>query len=234
MDVNSGSKDRQQKADLSQVDPEMAKKHEKSTTIAQQWQWETLNNKVQKQEGENLPQPFTPQSVHDALQAVKVDQNGDLILDHDALLSLDEALERIYNKLDADRLKQLRDLIEEALPGKVGTQTAKLVEDYNAFLKAKEEFSQVYEGSPPPYDQQSVASINNDEAIYSELKALRQVYLGNEAATKLFGVSDATAQFMFDSMKLELDKTMNAEQKNQRRLELQTQLEAIVGTAPNE
>lgn len=203
-------------------------------TIAQQWQWETLSDTANERAFKDVQLPFTPQSVHDALQAVKIDKNDNIVLDHDALLSLDEALERIYNKLDGDTLKQLRELIEQALPGAAGQQTAKLVEDYSAFLKAKEQFSQTYEGSPPPYDQQSVASISSDEALYSELKALRQTYLGDDTATKLFAVSDATAQFMFDTMKLEFDNTLTPEQKNERRVEHQQQLNATITPAPDQ
>lgn len=204
-----------------------------TSTIAKQWQWAKLKSQDNGEVGSKVTLPFTPQSVHDALQAVKIDSSGNVVLDHDALLSLDEALERIYNKLDGDSMQQLGSLIEQALPGTAGKQTAKLVEDYNRFLKAKEEFSQVYEGSPPAYDQQSVASIESDEALYAELQALRQVHLGENATSKLFGVSDANAQFMFDSMKLELDKTLTPEQRNQRRLEIQEQLDAAIAESPD-
>jgi len=175
-----------------------------STTIAGEWQWQELEN--QKSQNDNQEQrnfPFTPQSVHDALQEVKVDENGDVILDHDALLSLDEALERIYNLLDGESLLELQNIIEAALPGKVGKQTAQLVENYKGFLDAKEQFSQMHRDSATNTNP-TVATITKDQALYTELQDLREIHLGSDVAEKLFQISDANAEFMFESMKLKL------------------------------
>ena len=231
---NNDSKKTKQSLPVTSINKSLNESGAKPTNISQQWQWEKIASNTNETTNKNVQLPFTPQSVHDALQVVKIDENGDIILDHDALLSLDEALERIYNKLDGDSLKQLRELIEQALPGSAGQQTANLVEDYNAFLKAKDQFSKTHEGSPPPYDQQSIASISNDEALYGELKALRQVYLGDDVAKKLFAVSDATSQFMFDSMKLEFDDTLTPEEKDQRRIEHQQRLNATIDPTSNQ
>jgi len=138
-------------------------------TIASEWQWQEIdNNRDNKTSADVLP--FTPKSVHDALYAVKLDENGNIILDHDALISLDETLERIYNKLDGESLAVLRDLITNALPGKAGEQTAKLVEDYQQFLQAKEAFSQANENPAYSSSERSVATIENDRLLYNELQ----------------------------------------------------------------
>ena len=99
-------------------------KQTESITIAKRWQWQPNDRQKQPNnsssnganDDEQQTLPFTAQSVHDALQGVKVDENGDVILDHDALISLDEALERIYKRLDSDSLNELQSLIEGALP----------------------------------------------------------------------------------------------------------------------
>jgi len=203
------------------------------TTLATQWRWQSTEQAKKKAElstgSETLL--FTPQSVHDALQAVKVDQNGDIILDHDALISLDEALERIYNRLDGESLLDLQDLIENALPGKVGQQTAKLVGDYQSFLQAKEEFSLIHESAGRPYSEPTVASIQSDQALYDELKSLRELHLGRDTAGSLFEVSDANAEYFFDSLLLETDSSLTPEQKAQRRQEIQARLNELTGNA---
>jgi len=201
-----------------------------TSTIASEWQWQAVgddNGNSQSNVENSLP--FTPQTVHDALQAVKVDENGDVVLDHDALISLDEALERIYNQLDGESVLKLQDLIKNALPGKVGEQTSKLVGDYSNFLQAKEEFSQIHEGNAGAYVEPSVASVSSDQELYKELQALRELHLGRDATQRLFEQSDANAQFMFERMKLGLDDSLTPEQKEQRRAEIQARFDAIVG-----
>lgn len=190
---------------------------ETPATIASQWQWRNKPKlSVVAEGGDDLMQevqlPFTEQSVHDALQVVKVDENGNVIMDHDALISLDEALERIHNKLDAESLLKLEDLIKEALPGKTGEQTAALVGDYHQFLEAKEQFDQIHSVSSVVGNQQTVASIESDQSLYKELQALREVHLGVEVTQSLFHDSDVNAEFMFESIKLGLDTSLTQEQ----------------------
>ena len=177
--------------------------------------------------------PFTAESVYNALQAVKVDEQGNIILDNDAMIALDEALERIYNQLSPEALAALQKLIRGALPGITGEQTAELVADYAEYLKAKEAFSAMHEGdnadafSNDEADnantdsaQAEIAKINDDAALYEELQALRTVHLGDEAATELFRVSDAAANYMFESMKLTMQTDVPREQlvQEQQRL----------------
>jgi hypothetical protein len=197
----------------------------KANTIAKQWQWP--EDRGQQEAGADTSEdellPFTEQSVYDALQAVKVDENGNIILDHDALLSLDEALERIHNRLDNDSLLKLQDIIRDALPGKTGEQTAQVVEDYQRFLGAQEEFSQMHQGSVSTV--QTLDSLNNDQSLYRELQNLREIHLGAENTASLFHDSDANAQFMFDSLRLGLEKNLTVEETESRRREIQQRLQ---------
>jgi len=164
---------------------------------------------------------FTPESVYTALQEVEVGEDGNVVLDHKALLSLDEALQRIHTELDGQSRQELLDLIKEALPGKVGEQTAQLVDDYSKFLGAEEEFNQIHQNSAPA--EMSVASLSKDQALYTELQALREVYLGPETTGRLFLESDSNAEFMFESLKLGLDDSLTAEQRTHRQQELEAQ-----------
>jgi len=209
---------------------ENAKANSSQKTIANSWKWEASETSETSETiiaDESAPDNatsaslFTPNSVYNALQAVKLDIDGNVILDHDALISLDEALERIYSQLDNDRLLALQALIKESLPGAAGEQTAKLVNDYTQFLIAKDEFSELYENAQPVAAEQSIASLSNDQSLYSELQSLRELYLGKEVADQLFRISDANATFMFESLKLEADETMTAEEKQRRAEEIE-------------
>lgn len=191
-------------------------------SIATEWQWQAPSEREAPSKTDMTPEakhPFTAESVYNALQAVKIDEDGNIVLDHDALLSLDETLERIHNRLDKDSLSALQTLIKEALPGKAGEQTAKIVGDYHQFLDAKEEFSRLNETVIDPDSEGTLASLQRDANLYKELQTLREVHIGKEATDKLFRVSDANAHFMFDSMKLEYDTDLTpaeAESKRKR------------------
>lgn len=191
-------------------------------TIANQWQWAALNEQAEIQP-QKKPLPFTPKFVYEALKAVKLDENGNVIYDHDALLSLDEALLRIQNKLDSESLAILQAIIKDGLPGKAGEQTAKIVGDYYHFLEAKDEFSRTSEALADTGVHKSVSAVENDELLYSELQALREVHLGHDVSNGLFRITDADAQYMFASMKLDLDGNLSEEEKLEKRREIQEQ-----------
>jgi len=190
-----------------------------SSSIADEWTW---NQTADKQNDKN-PDLFTSQSVRDALQAVEVDEFGDLVLNGKALFALDEALERIHKRLDPQALQNLIDLIQEALPGKLGEQTAELVKNYHGFLGAQAEFNQLHEYSNR--GPQTLQTIEQDRALYSELRTLRELHLGTQTAQNLFAEVDAGAQFMFDMMSLDLNSSLTPEQIAQRRAEIQREFD---------
>ena len=194
-----------------------SQKQQPYTSVAEQWNWNalaTVQDKDPSAAAISVKQhPFSPEAVHNALQAVKIDSNGNLVLDHDAKLSLDEALERIYGMLDAQSIAALKQLIAAALAGLTGEQVAQLVEDYVNYLVAKDEFSKLYESASPPPEKVTLESIKDDEALYGELQALRDLHVGTEAAEALFRVEDASAKMMFDSMKLAQNTSLSAEER---------------------
>lgn len=212
---------------VSQTGDSQSNNFEKHTsTIATTWQWSNINENTKQvitTANNEKPLPFTAKFVYEALKAVKLDENGNVIHDHDALLSLDEALLRIQSKLDAESLIILQALIKEGLPGKAGEQTAKIVGDYYYYLEAKDEFSRTSEALSDQSVHATVSAVENDELLYSELQALRDVHLGNEVSSGLFRVTDADAQYMFESMKLDLVKGLSDEEINQKRLEIKEQ-----------
>ncbi len=199
---------------------------EHTTTIATTWQWSQIKQDAttsMSAKNNKKPLPFTPKFVYEALKAVKLDEDGNVIHDHDALLSLDEALLRIQSKLDTESLSVLQALIKDGLPGKAGEQTAKIVGDYYFYLEAKDEFSRTSDILTDADDHQTVSAVENDQLLYAELQSLRGAHLGDEVSNGLFRVTDADAQYMFESMKLDLNQDLSEEEINQKRLEIKEQ-----------
>lgn len=193
-----------------------------TSTIASNWQWPHINDEQHTTLTESRANlPFTEKFVYEALKAVRLDENGNVIYDHDALLSLDEALLRMQNKLDSESLAALQGIIKQGLPNKAGEQTAKIVADYYYYLEAKDEFSRTTEALFSNTGPATIASLENDETLYAELQALRDVHLGSEVSSSLFRVSDATAQYMFDSMKLELNQDLSPVEKEQQLIDIE-------------
>jgi lipase chaperone LimK len=195
-----------------------------NSTIATAWQWQESND--DQTNINDLPNiatdnqrswPFTQESVYKALHAVKLDDNGDIIIDHDTLIALNAALNHSQLELDGETLEDLQELIRTGLPGEAGEQTAQIVADYYLYLRAKNEFNSLYEAND--IDQTNSGEpqkIESNEAQYNELMALRELYLGAENAEKLFSIANANSRYMFDSMKLEADINLSEEEKTQQ------------------
>ena len=195
-----------------------------TNTIATVWQWENENNNPQT-ETPSIDQPgladtppvlpFTEESVYKTLHAVKLDDNGDIIIDNDALIALDAALNHSKLKLDDETLEELQNLIKKGLPGNAGEQTAQIVADYYQYLGAKNEFNALYNTT-----NNVEQNIDDYETQYNELLALRELYLGAEIAAPLFKTANANARYMFDSMKLEANTDLNEEEKKEQQAQI--------------
>jgi len=200
----------------------------KTNTIATAWQWEavptiesngqqaeTLINEQHSQADTASSFPFTQESIYKALHAVKLDENGDIIIDNDALTALNTALANNKLKLEDETLEKLQDLIKQGLPGDAGEQTAQIVTDYYQYLGAKSEFNSLYETR-----DNTDRNIENHEAQYNELSALRELYLGTDVADQLFATANANSQYMFDSMKLEANTSLSEKEKKQQQAKI--------------
>lgn len=196
-------------------------------TIATAWQWNTNplaegaeKDKNYTENSTKLPSnasnlPFTQESVYQALHAVNLDSNGDLILDNQALISLNTALDYDEVTLDEEALAELQTLIKKGLPGNAGEQTAQIVADFYHYLGAKKEFNTLYE----TYTDDDQA-IEHYEMQYDELNALRELYLGSEVADQLFATANANSRYMFESMKIESNDTLSDAEKTRQQAEI--------------
>ncbi len=184
-------------------------------TIATAWKWEGI---VEPSE-EKSTAVFSAQVVYEALHRVRLDEQGNVILDHETLIALNETLDDSRLKLDEVALSELQLIIKQGLPGDVGEDVAKIVGDYYQLLDASKEFNAIYEQDSATI-QESENTIEQHQETYRELIALRELYLGTEVANKLFSTSDANSRYMFDMAKLEQNTELTDTEKQQKRIEI--------------
>ncbi len=184
-------------------------------TIATAWQWEGI---VEPSE-EKSTAVFSAEAVYEALHRVRLDEQGNVILDHETLIALNETLDDSRLQLNEVALSELQIIIRQGLPGDVGEDVAKIVGDYYHLLGASKEFNAIYEHDSAT-DQESESTIEQHQESYRELMALRELYLGTDVADKLFSTSDANARYMFDMAKLEQNTELTEQEKQQTRAEI--------------
>jgi len=195
---------------------------DKAGTVAAIWQWHTPADAAAERDPLNNMDtiPFSADALYEALQNVRIDKNGDVVLDNEALEALNRTLQYGEVELNRQNLADLQELIKVGVPGKAGEQTAEIVVDYYRYLEAEDEFNALYE------QQGSTADLSNDAYAqqYEELKALRTLYLGQEVAAELFATADASAHYMFEAQQLEADSTLSADDKAERQKTLNDRL----------
>jgi len=225
--------------DKTSVYPSKSHNNVKDKTIASAWQWDKFSSanlsipeehalskdlSINGNEENSVAgdRQFDLKFIYQSLEAVRLDDEGDILLDAQALASLDQVLKMGNLKLSQEELTSLQEIIRTGLPGSAGEQTATLVENYYQYLGAEQEFNTLYESN---LNSQSEAENSHQqlakaEIQFDELLALRQVYLGDNAAGKLFSVADANARYMFDSQKLALDLGLSESQRKQKQAEI--------------
>jgi len=207
-------------------------------SIATEWDWEQfkeesetglsgteLDAKVESVTVQTAKQ-FDLNYIYQSLHAVRLDDEGDVILDHEALSALNKVFSYQNLNFNNEQLETLQAIIKKGLPGEAGEQTADIVGNYYQFLDAEQEFNTLYETRSNPEDAKDL-TIEDFQTQFEELQALRSLYMGDETAEKLFTVSDANAAYMFESKALEDDMSLSDEEKSTRQKEAVKRLDAI-------
>ena len=185
-------------------------------TIATAWQWEeSVNAPAEKK----TTATFSEKSVYSALQSVRLDDQDNVIIDHEALIALNATLDDSRLQLNEQALAELQMIIRQGLPGNAGDDVAKIVADYYRYLEASKEFNAIYEADST--NSQAIENTAEEhEANYRELISLRELYLGSDTSSKLFSTSDANASYMFDMLKIEKSTDLSDEEKQTKRTEI--------------
>lgn len=181
-------------------------------TVGEQWNWQNIQTsqekKAQNAKNGTEPQdettfPYTAEVIYEALRKIRLDAAGNVLIDHTALWSLDDA---VTLDISPENIKLLQELIQLGLPGIAGEQTADLVGRYYEFLGAKKEFEEL---------QQDSTDIEGHRTQLQELQTLRELYLGAETSHKLFAKSDSDSAFMIEAMSLHGRTELSQEQKKE-------------------
>jgi len=206
-------------------------------TIATEWDWtqfqgelsprpNVMNDKVTALP-ETTDKQFDLKFIYRSLQEVRIDNNGDVIVDHEALLALNNVLAFSDLTLDSEQLLALQAIIKLGLPGPAGEQTAEIVGNYYQFIGAEAEFNNLYKVTNSTTGSAERPSLSVAEAQYGELQALREVYLGEEVGRKLFTMTNASAQYMFDIQRLNANTSIGDEEKERMRKDIMARHESI-------
>lgn len=197
-------------------------------TVAHTWQWENFAEKKgvktektnsQEVEDEEKPSPvdevpYNVVLIYDMLQQVRLDENGNVLIDSEAKLALDKAFTELGPDMGPYAISQLQELIKIGLPGQAGEQTAEILAQYYDYRLAEEDFL-----------AQSLAQSRDDEAEnYEQLVKLRRSYLGHEVAEKLYAEQEIRSRHMFAAMNLLQDPNLSTEEKQQQQQQLQQRL----------
>jgi len=143
--------------------------------------------------------------VEDALMMAKLDNVGALILDEQALASLNLVVSRLPDNLTPQDLQKIQNLIKQAQPGEAGEQVAQVLGDYYAFKQAEKEWLK------------SGVVTNSLQAAIDQLEkitAMRQNYLGQAVADKLFSEQQQKASLSLQKMAIQQDTELSAQQKD--------------------
>ncbi len=185
-------------------------------TLTDAWQWQAFPNIEQNKLKEtdkifdkHYNTVIDPKYLYRVLQDVKLDENGDVILDHAALQALGLTLNRGRLRLDRTGLAELQEMIKKGLSGKAGEQTASVVGDFYNYLDAKDEMG-LYQQDPTTQSEQ--------RQQYKELVALRGLYLTDEVAHSLFSQTDANAEYMFNMLELDSNSQISDIDKQKLRV----------------
>lgn len=166
-------------------------------TIATSWKWQiTPSHDVQPN---STSTSFTEESVYKALQHVRLDTQGNLIIDHQTLEALNSTLDDSRLNLDDESIDLLTEIITKSLPGDTGEEVATIVESYYQYLSAEKTFNSMYANE---LNQLAGDNIEQYQEYYQELAMLRNLYLGDEVSEKLFSTTNNNVNYMLNMMSI--------------------------------
>jgi lipase chaperone LimK len=196
---------------VGQSPPMRATPHSSERTVGDLWIREPSQPEVVTRPSEPLTHdtPVDTAAIRNALRDVRVDEEGNLIVDHRALAALQEGFASL-GQLDSSQLVSVQEIIRSGLPPPAGDQAATIVSNYYQYQLAARTLNDSATGN----------DLGASQAQLDRLIALRHSYFGAETAEKLFGDEQAYSRFMLASMRIESDGSLSPAEKAQRQSEL--------------
>jgi hypothetical protein len=151
--------------------------------------------------------PYTAESIYAALQQVNLDTQGNLVVDHAALLALRRTMGHRGLILDTLELAELQSLIEVGLPGEAGQQVAYIAGKYYNYLQAKNEYLELH---------RDAGTAKDFNTAQEQLQRLRHIHLGETLTRQLFSRSDAENTYFYERFKIASDRQLSPAEQQQK------------------
>ncbi len=149
--------------------------------------------------------------IEQNLHNIKLDENGDVLLDNEALHALRKAFDHGDLELDNEAMNRLQNIIYDSLPSDVAQQTAKVVKDFHDYSVALKQRS---------HDWGRPQNIEERIALLDEQAELQKLFLGEETAGLLFSVENDSTRQMLEGMNIAVDDSLSRQEKNEKLDEL--------------
>jgi lipase chaperone LimK len=143
-------------------------------------------------------------AVEDALMMAKLNNFGALILDEQALISLNLVVSRLPENLTPQDIQKIQQIIMQALPGEAGEQVAEVLANYYSFKQAEKEW--LKNGMKATSLQAAMVQLEN-------IITLRRDYLGQEVANKLFSRQQQQASFALQKIAIQQNSNLSEHEK---------------------
>lgn len=169
-----------------------------------------------KQAGDG--ESFDLERLHQALARIAIDDDGELVLDEVALMSLERAFAELGTNPEADSIRRLQLYVEAGLAGDTGRQAARIVGDYFRYRRAEADF------------EASLAGTGEDSELsprqrLEALTELRHEHLGADVANRLYGAQEAHRRYLLALEAVNTDSELSPARKREQRAALREDLQ---------
>lgn len=196
-----------------------------NTTSVSKSQWgkiQITSAPVAQPQNNSEPKPLTTssmESVSKALKRINLDNDNNVIVDHETLIAINQILDDHRPQLNNEVFDELQMHIRNGLPDGAGEQLAKIMRDYYQYSGAADKYNSAYEiNSDPTLGFEN--TMEEHESNYRVLTSLRELYFDTDVVTNLFSTYDANANYMFDMIKAEHNDYLTDDEKQQMQAEI--------------
>lgn len=166
---------------------------------------------------------FSYEGMEKILLNAKKDEAGDLVLDAAAANMIEKAALKLPNNMTLTALNRVKFLVSQGLTGAAGSQLASVLVNFYQYQQAVLVTS-VPADAPP--------ILLNPEQIFEQQVKQQTRYMGPFVVQKLFSQKYALTRYLYARVKINQNKNMNTDQKQQMLAKLQARfkLNAIKGS----
>ena len=165
-------------------------------------------------EGETRIPALDYASLEEQLLKIKVDENGDVILDRDANNRIATGFHKVPLPLSPELITDLQRTITRSLPSPLGEQVAEIIAGYHDYLVAIKSEQELF-GSPQ--------NIGDHKRRLEQKMVLQTLILGESNSRKLFAQENADQMYMLEGMEVATNRDLSPKQRKHMLAELEQQ-----------